>query len=143
MKMKKNNRQPRYLSPKQVILILKQQELKVSSLASLMKKIPWIKEEFDTDSTVPNEKFSTPITILTGGDFSKPTYHFLDNQKDNKGVLPATILSVLKTHLKAEYIVEFSENGADLQLLSKLKAKKVGLNGKKFKLSEKALEKLY
>lgn len=86
--------------------LLEQQEFKVKELARIIKRVPWTKEEFDTDSTVPYELFATPITILTGGDWWKPEYHFLDGQGDNSGVLPKGILSVMKLHGKGVFNIE-------------------------------------
>ncbi len=95
-----------YLTPGEIITLLKQQEMKVRELARLIKLVPWTAEEFDTDSTVPHEKFATPITVKTGGDWWKPDYHFVDAQGDNEGVLPPGVQSVLKVHGKDVYRVE-------------------------------------
>lgn len=95
-----------WLNSSEVKTLLLQQELRVNELAKLIRLVPWTAEEFDTDATVPNQKFATPITILTGGDFSKPAYHFLDGQGDNSDVLPSGVLSVMKMHTKDAFKIE-------------------------------------
>jgi hypothetical protein len=113
------------LTSKEIVMLLHQQETKVRELAKLIKMVPWTEQELDTDSTVPFEKFPTPITILTGGDWWDPDYHFMDGQGDNAGILPKGVLSVMKIHAKDVYKVELEKSLAKSVLVRKI-VKKAG-----------------